>query len=378
MPGMKGSSSRYWCYGLLVLIIVFFGLIRFHLRECPLERDEGEYAYAGQLLLQGIPPYQLAYSMKLPGTFAAYAVILAVFGQTAAGIHVGLLFINAATTFLVFLLARRLFGSLAGLVAAASYALLSTSPSVVGFAGHATHFVTLAAMAGILLLLMAIDTGRRWLFFGSGLMLGLAFLMKQPGILFVIFGGLYLIKSAFQSRRFDWRRLMPKAGIFAFGSILPLATTCAALFAAGSFHKFWFWTFVYSQEYGSIMSVGDGLRIFRLTAPQVVEPAFWIWVVAGIGLSALLWNREARAHGFFLAGFLLFSFLAVCPGFYFRRHYFILLLPAIALLAGVAVTAARQLLLDDRDRAWSFVPILVFITGFCNLHIWAARIFLCA
>jgi hypothetical protein len=38
-----------------------------------LERDEGEYAYAGQLMLQGIPPYQLAYTMKLPGPFAAYA-----------------------------------------------------------------------------------------------------------------------------------------------------------------------------------------------------------------------------------------------------------------------------------------------------------------
>ena len=40
----------------------------------------------------------------------------------------------------------------------------------------------------------------------------------------------------------------------------------------------------------------------------------------------------------FLREFLLFSFLAVCPGFYFRRHYFILMLPAIALLAGVAVS----------------------------------------
>ena len=84
----------------------------FHLRQCPLERDEGEYAYAGQLMLQGIPPYQLVYSMKLPGTFAAYSVILALFGQTPGGIHLGLLLVNAATTFLVFLLTRRLFLSL--------------------------------------------------------------------------------------------------------------------------------------------------------------------------------------------------------------------------------------------------------------------------
>jgi len=45
------------------------------------ERDEGEYADAGQLILQGVPPYTLAYNMKFSGTYAAYAVIMAIFGQ---------------------------------------------------------------------------------------------------------------------------------------------------------------------------------------------------------------------------------------------------------------------------------------------------------
>ena len=48
----------------------------------PFERDEGEYAYAGQLMLHGIPPYKFAYSMKFPGTYAFYAMIMSVFGQT--------------------------------------------------------------------------------------------------------------------------------------------------------------------------------------------------------------------------------------------------------------------------------------------------------
>src|ERR1700736_6277780 len=103
---LSGNGSAYLCYALLALVIVLFAAIRFRLREMPLERDEGEYAYAGQLLLQGVPPYQLAYNMKLPGTYVAYAVIMAVFGQTAAGIHVGVLVMNAITTLLMFLLAR--------------------------------------------------------------------------------------------------------------------------------------------------------------------------------------------------------------------------------------------------------------------------------
>ncbi|MEI8358775.1 MAG: hypothetical protein WCH13_09845, partial [Deltaproteobacteria bacterium] len=32
--------------------------IRWHLLDVPLERDEGEYAYAGRLLLEGVPPFR--------------------------------------------------------------------------------------------------------------------------------------------------------------------------------------------------------------------------------------------------------------------------------------------------------------------------------
>ena len=71
-----------WHFVILLAVITFFGAIRWRLLDMPLERDEGEYAYAGQLMWQGIPPYQLAYNMKLPGTYAAYDAILA--GQDIA------------------------------------------------------------------------------------------------------------------------------------------------------------------------------------------------------------------------------------------------------------------------------------------------------
>src|ERR1700694_3996957 len=89
--GRAGRVSAYLCYALLTLVIVLFAAIRYRLREMPLERDEGEYAYAGQLILQGVPPYQLAYNMKLPGTYVAYAVLMAVFGQTLVGVRIGML-----------------------------------------------------------------------------------------------------------------------------------------------------------------------------------------------------------------------------------------------------------------------------------------------
>src|SRR5205085_224221 len=97
---------RAWILvGLTVLLVL---VVRVRLREMPLERDEGEYAYAGQLILQGIPPYKEAYNMKLPGTYAAYAVIMGLFGQSAATIHVGLALVSAASVILMFLIGRKL------------------------------------------------------------------------------------------------------------------------------------------------------------------------------------------------------------------------------------------------------------------------------
>src|SRR3989454_7804842 len=139
---------RYRSWIFLLLVILFVTIIRIRLREMPLERDEGEYAYSGQLILQGIPPYKLSYNMKLPGIYAAYALIMLFFGQTAAGIHLGLLVVNAASILLVFFLARKLLGPSAGIVSAMTFAVLSMSVSVLGLAAHASHFVVLAALGG--------------------------------------------------------------------------------------------------------------------------------------------------------------------------------------------------------------------------------------
>src|SRR5207245_43545 len=112
------------------------GLLRWRLRDVPLERDEGEYAYMGQLLLEGVPPYRDAANHKLPGTYLAYAGLMAAFGETPAGIRVGFLAVNAASIVAVFLLGRRVFPEVGAVFAAAAYAVMSLSPGVLGTAAH--------------------------------------------------------------------------------------------------------------------------------------------------------------------------------------------------------------------------------------------------
>jgi len=373
---VRRKIPLHYYYVLLFLIIVFFALLRFRLRDTPLERDEGEYAYAGQLMLQGIPPYQFVYTMKLPGTAAAYAAILAVFGQTPAGIHTGLIFVNAATTLLVFLLGMRLYGRLAGLVAAASYALSSTSPKVMGFAGHATHFVVLFAVAGILVLLKALESSRTWFFFAGGLLLGLGFLMKQPGLLFLLFAGVYVIQQEWKVP-INWKKLAVSTGSLALGGALPFVVTCLLLLRDGFFHKFWFWTFAYAQEYGTSEKLSDGItNLLGQTVAEIVGRATVILLFIALILVTMKWSAHVRSHAFFTISFLVFSALAVCPGFYFRNHYFILMLPAVSILAGMIVSGATErLLLWHGSLAVAGLPLLFFMIAF-SAAIFSQRKFL--
>jgi len=332
----------------------------------PLERDEGEYAYAGQLILQGVPPYQLAYNMKLPGTYVAYAVIMAVFGQTPAGIHVGVLVMNAITTLLMFLLARRFFGFLPSVVASATYALLSISPAVLGLEGHATHFVIFFAIGGLLLLFIGLEKENSWSLFSAGCLLGMSFMMKQPGIFFPIFGAVYLFTHEWK-RSAGLRSLLSHAGVYALGTVLPFAITCLVLYRAGVFNKFWFWTFSYARTYASSVPFHQGMTYLRTSAAGVVRPAVVVWIMALLGVIASSWDSTAERSSRWCLAFLLFSFVAVCPGLYFRSHYFILLLPAVSLLVAVSVSSGTRVLAKLRHRmVFAALPSVLFALAFAG------------
>jgi Dolichyl-phosphate-mannose-protein mannosyltransferase len=337
-------KPRSWAVVLLILLCV--GLVRYRLLETPLERDEGEYAYVAQLLLQGIPPYKLAYSMKLPGTPAAYSFLMAIFGQTVVGIHIGLLLVNAAAVVLVAILGVRLFGVVSGLVACATFALMSLGSGVLGVQAHATHFVVLAALGGCLLLLNYSNSRLLLPLWGSGTLFGLAFLMKQPGVSFGLFGAFWLIAT-------EWRqgwRLLSRLLVFAAAVATPFALMCVLLWWGGVIENFWFWTFTYAATYGAEISPFDGLLFFLAHFWGPLNENLGLWILAAVGLVRL--RRNGTTSALFVGGLLVFSFLAMCPGWHFRSHYFVLVLPAVALLTGAAIS--------ERLFYYLFAAALVF------------------
>jgi len=68
----KGRSAIHWLalLGLLLLFVV----LRWNNFNAPLIRDEGEYAYAAQLLIHGVMPYDHAFIQKPPMVVYCYAL----------------------------------------------------------------------------------------------------------------------------------------------------------------------------------------------------------------------------------------------------------------------------------------------------------------
>ena len=360
----------------LLLILAVVTAVRIRLLDMPLERDEGEYAYAGQLLLQDVSPYKAAYNvaLKLPGTGVAYALIIAVFGQTAAALHAGVILVSLATALLVFVMARRIYGDAAGVVAAGTYALLSIVPETFGLAAHATHFVMLPAVAGIVLLQNLDERTSAARIFSAGLFIGVAVVMKQTGAAFGLFAAGWILWCELSSDQKRWRRLAVRLAWLVLGGLLPIILMCFIIVRAGDFHQFWLWTFVYAREHASVIPFARGMSTLAGVVITLSKAAPGLWGLAGLGLVLLFSEPSLKCGRAFVAGFAFFSCVAVWPGW--RGHYFIQLLPAAGLLAAAAFHAVASLLARSNFSLPALaLPVLIFAVAAVSLLIQSSDIF---
>jgi hypothetical protein len=323
------ASVPLWTWAVLGLVILGAAAIRVRLLDVPFERDEGEYAYQGSLILSGVPPYRLVYTQKLPGAHLVFAASMAVFGQTIPGARVALVVATALTALGVFVLGRRFFAPVGALADAAAYAVLSLSTEMLGPFGHATHFVALFGIWGLVALAAALERGAGWRYLLAGSLLGLGVLMKQHGAFFVAAGAVWIAAGGKTGRLRSFAVLLA-------GSAIPLAVLGLWFAQTGSLGDFSFWVVRYAAAYGAMQTLAQGWNNLVSTTSQFLPQAALLWLLAAAGAALLFTRRLPRAARLRLGSLFVLSFLAVCPGLYFREHYFLLFLPAAALLVGAA------------------------------------------
>jgi Dolichyl-phosphate-mannose-protein mannosyltransferase len=304
----------------LWLTVLLICIVRIRLADAPMERDEGEYAYAGWKILRGGLPYLDFYNMKLPGVYFSYALIFKLIGETISAVRLTVLGLNLATAFFIFKIGER---SSSGWISAGVYLLLSMGFAGQGFIANTEFFVVFWAILGILL---SFEKEKPVFFLLAGICFALSFLMKQHTAIYSIFILFYIWQ---QSR--DAFAFLKKIGFLVIGTFIPLSTLAFYIYKNHLWDNFYYWVIQYAAAYSKILSPTlSNISTFRAIALENL--CFWLINFTWIFL--FFKNKAYRADKNWKTCVVFFgvSVLTTVPGWYFRPHYFQLLYPAAALL----------------------------------------------
>ncbi len=355
----RARRVRIW---ILIAAAIAFAALRAPFLSLPLDRDEGGYAYIAWRMLEGEAPYRDIFDQKPPGIYVAYLGAFVLFGRSAGALHVFMHLWSAGTAVLLFLWLRRLSGDLAAAFGVLVFAVASVDPALGASAANTEIFMLLPMAASLLCLEcgMAERRARWWL--GCGALAAGACCFKQVAAthaLFVALVAAVSVPPGAAAERF--REALRRCGWIALGALGLLAPVVAVLAAAGVWESFLDATLLHNLAYSQNKSAAEGLASLRY-ALRLQGPSFAVlWLLA---LWAALRPRLAgrRAWGILL-GWLVASLAGAAVGLYFRPHYFIQALPALAGLCGVALAAATQRILarPEPRLAWGGIAALLLL-----------------
>jgi hypothetical protein len=360
MP-LKFTSKTFF---FIVLFIVVF--VRVRLADMPMERDEGEYAYAAMQILRGKLPYLEFYNMKLPGVYYTYAAIFTIAGSHIAAIRITVLLLNLLTGFFLFkLVKKRFLDADTPWLVAGFFGILSLSMNIQGVIANCEHFLIFFAFFGLWLL-------SEKKYFLAGIALSLSVLMKQQGLVFSIFAVLIILFEHFEGENIsqilrgykknalEKKYMNPKAlhklsinlSVFFVGFSIPVLGLLGYIYYKNIFPQFYFYTYEYAKAYSSIIEPSfkyiSNFKYIFLNSPILWLIFFIIFFKLLLSifkpfLTAFYRKNDIQKHvqkatthsqseevGLITLWF--GSFVAVCAGWYFREHYFQIIVPASALL----------------------------------------------
>ena len=358
-------SWRYWVAFAGVCLLALF--LRAPLASLPLERDEGSYAYVAQRWMRGEIPYRDSFDHKPPGLYVAYAVIQRLAGPSPAAIHWGAQVYTLGTLAVLFVLGWRLASPAAGLAAAAFAAFMTADCTVLGNAANAEVFMILPLAGAVLAVLAAIRRDSLWWAFASGMLGAAAVLCKQAAV----------PELAFVLGVLVWRapRRIPGVLVWLLGVASGVVPAVVYFALHGALMDLYDGTIGHNLQYQRRVpfSMYPGLfwaeyaRHLGSTWPIVLLAAVPV-IVPGTRGRGGAGQRPAPRDTLLVVAWLGAALAGVAGGGYFRPHYFIQLVPPLAVLAGmgVAVLATRPavqvacvaaaLAIGIANNAWYYLP----------------------
>ena len=328
-----------------ILLLVVSIIIRTPLLSIPFERDEGEFAYFGRLITQGIQPYLFEGNMKLPGAYYFYSFIIQLFGDSLVAIHSSLILLNTISAIVLYLIIIKYFqNKKIAFFSSILYLTLSAHHSILGFALHATQILVPFVLVAFYFLILYDQSKKKYWLILSGLFFAIAVIIKQPALLF---GTIYLyllnrnLKTCIQNVIF-----------ILLGFFLPFMVLFSWVYLNNLEDNFFIWVIEYALQYGADQNMKQIILNFYKNTLHVIDYHWLIWISALLGF---IWMVKNHVENRLLLLFIVGSILSIVPGFFFRPHYYVLLIPALAILTGYLVLSFVKI---NRNIGYIFMLVI--------------------
>jgi len=315
-----------WRIGLLVLLLAFFCHLNWNSFNAPFERDEGQYAYGAWLMTQGKLPYIDQYEQKPPMIFYPYLIALAINPSAVWAPHLVAAISFFISIILVGLVAWREWGERAGWLAAFLTPTIIMLPRLAPFAANTEKFLLLPLLA--LLTIYVYFRTRPAAWFWAAFFAVMAVLYKQIALLIVF----YILLVWFISLKNNKEKLACLGWSLA-GAGLSFIIFTGYFFWRGAWPYFWESAIWYNKFY--LQSTGG------LTLQHFFSHVKYFWAVMPAVILLLGWGMIKRPPRWnFYLGLLGIGLVTVFTSPY--GHYYIMLMPLLALLVAAATKEMRS------------------------------------
>ena len=318
----------------------------------PLGIDQSLWASAVRGMSRGQLLYRDVWEQRPPGIYWTYLAAFHVFGWTAGTVAILDLCAAAATTTLLYLIARPLSGPTTGALAAALYATLTMPAWLYRYSGFLERsvsetFIVACAAAGFWCAVRFRGSGRYAYAFGAGVAAGAAMIFKPNAGLYLpailVWAALYRTEPRSAAPRpFVWPLALAGAG----AAVMPtlaivwlwrLGTLGDAKIAVVDFNRFYV-----SQGFtvgGYALDFSKAVWLRMKTEP--------LWLAGGVGSLIALWDLARRRRLSPLAGVAVIwgaaaALVIVVNGARLFNSYFIQALAPLSLLSAWVLTESAR------------------------------------
>src|SRR5213596_3686557 len=292
--------------------------------------DEAVYSVVANEIVDGGRPYVDAVERKPPLLFWLYAGIFEATGKfNPGGLHAVALGWTLATMAGLYVIGRQLFDRGTGLVAALLYSVYQPWGTFKNLAFNGEMIMNLPLVWACAIVFARSSPKLRPELLVAGALLGAAFLLKQPAAIAAVPLGIYLLLPTYRtSRRLTPTNSIIEATMLTAGFFAALGLVTIVLWKQGILHEAFYWTIADHDVPHVFWQKGIVNTLIFLGAclPLVIGA-----IMACRDKSEIWTGRTAERTALF--GLLAASAIGAAAGARFYAHYYIQLIPPLALLA---------------------------------------------